>query len=47
MKDALLSRSKGVFYQFNSTDLKTGKDTFYCNIHFTETIQNENLISNK
>ena len=46
MKDALLSRSKGVFYQFN-TDLKAGKETFYCNTHFTETIQNENLISNK
>lgn len=46
MKDAFLSRSKIVFYQFNIDQVKTGKRTFYHNIHLTETTRNENLISN-
>lgn len=48
MKDVLLSRTKVVFYQFNIGQVKADKETFYHNIHFIETIQNEKiLISNK
>ena len=43
MKDARLSR--GMLYFINLRQTLKQVETFYCNIHFTETIQNENLIS--
>ena len=43
MKDARLSR--GMLYFINLRQTLKQVETFYYNIHFTETIQNENLIS--
>ena len=43
MKEARLSR--GMLYFINLRQTLKQVETFYYNIHFTETIQNENLIS--